>query len=79
VDHLEVVDVDPDSQDLAVVEGLGEDAVVGVVELLEVLLEEPVEELALEAAAGLLMGLTTRAMSGSPSGPSSTCPWAWLQ
>jgi hypothetical protein len=54
VDHLEVVDVDPDSQDLAVVEGLGEDAVVGVVELLEVLLEEPVEELALEATAGLL-------------------------
>jgi hypothetical protein len=52
VDHLEVVDVDPDSQDLAIVEGLGEDAVVGVVELLEVLLEEPVEELALEAATG---------------------------
>jgi hypothetical protein len=54
VDHLEVVDVDANPEDLAVVEGLGEDAVVRVVELLEVLLEEPVEELALEAAAGLL-------------------------
>ena len=69
MDHLEVVDVASERQDLAVGERQREDAGVGVVELLEALRLKPREEVALEAAAGLLDavdGFSMRATLGWP-------------
>lgn len=54
VHDLEVVNVDANGEDLAADARELEDARVGIVERLEALGAQPVEELALEAAAGLL-------------------------